>query len=136
MEIPDYDKKETTNNFKQLYDYMPDRCFRMLICGKSGCGKTNTVLHMLIKPLIYYDKIYLYSKNLEQEKYTYLSKTLERIAEVNKIPTDEIFHSSNEEIIPINETPEVTVMQFQKGFFINSSKNSRMIIALKVFLVI
>ena len=103
MEIQNYDKKETTNNFKQLYDYMPDRCFRMLICGKYGCGKTNTVLHMLIKPLIYYDKIYLYSKNLEQEKYTHLSEILERIAEVNKIPTDEIFHSSNEEIIPISE---------------------------------
>ena len=69
MKIPDYDKKETSNNFKQLYDYMPDGCFRMLICGKSGCGKTNTMLHMLIKPLIYHDKIYLYSKNLEQEKY-------------------------------------------------------------------
>ena len=58
---------------------------------------------MLIKPLIYYDKIYLYSKNLEQEKYTHLSKTLERIAEVVKIPIDEIFHSSNEEIIPVSE---------------------------------
>ena len=82
---------------------MPDRSFRMLICGRSGCGKTNTVLHMLIKPLIYYDKIYLYSKHLEQEKYAFLSKTLERIAEVNKIPIHEIFHSSNEEIIPISE---------------------------------
>ena len=36
-------------------------------------------------------------------KYALLSKTLERIAEVNKIPIDEIFHSSNEEIIPISE---------------------------------
>ena len=53
MEIPNYDKKETTNNFKQLYDYMPDRCFRMLICGKTGCGKTYIVLHILINPLIY-----------------------------------------------------------------------------------
>ena len=59
MKIPNYDKKETANNFKKLYDCMPDRCFRMLICGKFGCGKKNTVLHMLIKPLIYYDKIYL-----------------------------------------------------------------------------
>ena len=103
MEIPNYDKKETTNNFKQLYNYMPDRCYRMLICGKSGCRKTNTVLHMLIKPLIYYDKKYLYSKNLEQEKCTHLSEISERIAEVNKIPIDEIFHNSNEEIIPIRE---------------------------------
>ena len=103
MEIPNYNKKQTTNNFKQLYDYMPDRCLRMLICGKSGCGKTNKVLHMLIKPLIYYDMIYLYSKHLEQVKYTHLSEILERITEVNKIPIDEIFHSSNEEIIPISE---------------------------------
>ena len=63
----------------------------------------NAVLHMLIKPLIYYDKIYLYSKNLEQEKYIHLSEILERIAEVNKIPIDEIFHSLNEGIIPISE---------------------------------
>ena len=75
----------------------------MLICGKSECGKTNTVLHMLIKPLICYDKIYLQSKNLEQEKYALLSKTLERITEENKIPIDEIFHSSNEEIMTISE---------------------------------
>ena len=99
MEIPKYDKKETTSNFKQYYGYMPDECLSMLICGKTGCGKTNTVLHMLIKPLIYYDKIYLYSKNLEQEKY----KILERIAKVNKIPIDEILHRSNEEIKPIRE---------------------------------
>ena len=51
---------------------------------------------MLIKPLIYYDKIYLYSKNLEQEKYTHLLEILERIAEVNKASIDEIFHNSNE----------------------------------------
>ena len=58
---------------------------------------------MLTKASIYYDKIYLYSKTLEQEKYTHLSKTLEMIAEENKIPIDEIFYSSNEEIIPISE---------------------------------
>ena len=42
-------------------------------------------------------------KNLEQEKYTHLSEILERIAEVNKIPIDEILHRSNEEIKPISE---------------------------------
>ena len=55
MEIPNYDKKETTNNFKQLYDYMPDRCFRMLFCGKTGCENEYGAA-----PLIYYDKISLY----------------------------------------------------------------------------
>ena len=74
MEIPNYDKKETTNNFKQLYNYMPDKCFRMLICGETGCGKTNTVLHMLMKPLIYYDKmIYICIKKSRTRKiYTFI----------------------------------------------------------------
>ena len=56
--------------------------------------ETNMVLHKLINPLIYYDKIFLYSKNLEQKKYTHLSKILERIAKVNKLQIDEIFYSS------------------------------------------
>ena len=34
-------------------NYIPDRRFRMLICAKSGFGKTNTALYILIKPLIY-----------------------------------------------------------------------------------
>ena len=42
-------------------------------------------------------------KNLEQEKYSRLSKILERKAKVNKIQIDEIFHSSNEEMKPISE---------------------------------
>ena len=35
--------------------------------GKLDAEKRIRI-HMLIKPLIYYDKIYLYSKNLGQEK--------------------------------------------------------------------
>ena len=46
---------------------------------------------------------YICIKKIEQEKYTHLSKTLQRIAEVNKVPIHEILHSSNEKIIPINE---------------------------------
>ena len=45
---------------------MPSDTFRMLICGNS---KTTLLYHMLIKPLLYYDEIYLYVKNLEQQKY-------------------------------------------------------------------
>lgn len=31
--------------------------------------KTNLLYHMLIHPLLQCDEIYLYAKNLEQEKY-------------------------------------------------------------------
>ena len=75
MEIPNYDSSEDSDkNFKQLYLYMPSVTFRMLICGNSGSDKTNLLYHMLIKPLLYYDEIYLYACNLEQQKYQKLIK--------------------------------------------------------------
>ena len=69
MEIPNYDVDIKNRKFKQLYSFLPNDTFRMLICGNSGSGKTNLLYHMLIEPLLYYDKIYLYAKNLEQEEY-------------------------------------------------------------------
>ena len=70
MATPNYDSdiKNKNKKFEQLYSFVPDGTFRMLICGSSGCGKTNLLYHMLIKPLLYYDEIHLYAKNLEQEK--------------------------------------------------------------------
>ena len=47
MLIPNYDNKNK-NNLKQLYNYMPSKSFRMLICGPSGSGKTNALVHMLL----------------------------------------------------------------------------------------
>ena len=73
MEIPNYDFNEDENtNFKQLYKYMPKSNLRMLIYGNSGSGKTNLLYHILMKPLVYYDQIHLYGKNLEQEKYRHM----------------------------------------------------------------
>ena len=44
---------------------------RMLIIGPSGFGKTNTLLH-LINNLYPIDKIYLYAKDLPEQKYEFL----------------------------------------------------------------
>ena len=43
----------------------------MLIIGPSGSGKTNTLLHLMDKfhPI---DKIYLYAKDADEDKYQYL----------------------------------------------------------------
>ena len=100
MEIPNYDFKEDENtNFKQLYGYMPDKPFRMLICGNSGSGKTNLLYHMLMKPLVYYDQIHLYGKNLEQEKYKHMIKTMDDIS--GQVGYD-IIHYNNDEIKPVD----------------------------------
>lgn len=43
--------------------------FRILITSHSGCGKTNTLINILWETLIYYDKIDLYARYLEQYGY-------------------------------------------------------------------
>ena len=100
MEIPNYDTDTKNKKFKQRYSFMPNDTFRMLICGNSGSVKTNLLYHMLIEPLLYYDEINLYAKNLEQEKYqNLLNKMNERSREAGY----DIMTVSNDKIIPINE---------------------------------
>ena len=52
-----------------------------MIAGESGCGKTNTLMHILRKPLVYYDKIYIYSPNHHQEKIQDLKEIMDSISE-------------------------------------------------------
>ena len=104
MEIPNYDTNTKNKKYKQLYDFMPNDTFRMLICGSSGCGKTNTLFHMLIEPLLYYDEIHLYAKNLEQEKYQNLINIMNDMSRKNGYKYD-IMTVSNDEINPIKNLP-------------------------------
>ena len=100
MRIPNYNVEDNNKvNFKQAHKLMPDRCFRMLICGPSGSGKTNLLLDMIYR-LLYFDKIYLYAKNLEQTKYQHMMQTFEPISEEVGYPILEV---SNDEIIPVTE---------------------------------
>ena len=100
MEIPNYDRHDKNTNFKRLYGYMPNDTFRMLICGNSGSGKTNLLYHMLMKPLLYYDRIHLYAKNLEQQKYKDMIQTLTDIS--NSVGYN-VLVCNNDDIIPVEE---------------------------------
>ena len=102
MEIPNYDNtcEAADKQFKQLKPYMPSGTFRMLICGNSGSGKTNLLYHMLMNPLLYYDEIYLYAPNLEQDKYQRLIK---KMRELSHQIGCEILNVSNDEITPGTE---------------------------------
>ena len=100
MEIPNYDSDTKNKKFKQLYSFMPKDTFRMLICGNSGSGKTNLLYHMLIEPLLYFDEIHLYAKNLDQEKYQNL---MNKMNEMSRTEGYDIMNVSNDRIIPIND---------------------------------
>ena len=100
MDIPNDDFNENENtNFKQLYKYMPTSSFRMLICGNSDSGKTNLLYHILVKPLVDYDQIYLYGKNLELEKYRH---TIETMNDISGQVVHDIIHCNYDDVKSVN----------------------------------
>ena len=88
MKIPNYDR--TKENSKKLNNIF-DEDFRLLIAGESGCGKTNTLIHILRKPLAYYDKIYMYSPNLHQEKIQDFKEIIDSISKKVEYPVLELY---------------------------------------------
>ena len=60
------------------------------------------IIIMLLKPLIYYDKVYLYAKNIDQEKYQLLANELNKLAK-KKFSVDKIYEYSNDEIKDVDE---------------------------------
>ena len=124
MKIPNYDPGSSKSNYKQGHPCMPADVFRMLICGPSNSGKTNTLLHMLYE-LLEYDKIYLFSKNLHQNKYQDLLQYFTE--KVNPHPTVgyEVIEAYGDEIIPLEEIPVDTqkIVVFD-GLVCESNQNS------------
>ena len=104
MKIPNYDPGSSESDYKQGNPCMPADVFWMLICGPSNSGKTNTLLYLLYE-LLEYDKIYLFSKNLHQNKYQDLLQYFAE--EVNPHPKVgyEVIEAHGDEIIPLEEVP-------------------------------
>ena len=69
---------ENRINHNPDYPYIPNHPHRILIIGGSGSGKTNALLNLInSQPDI--DKIYLYAKDLYEDKYQFLVKKREKI---------------------------------------------------------
>ena len=67
MKIPNYNS-EVVHSDKRKHKSLLGSDFRMLVCGSSGCGKTNTLMHITKKPSCYYDQIIIYTPNKDQDK--------------------------------------------------------------------
>jgi len=76
MDVLVKESKDDMNS--QLHELLPKSPFKMLILGTSGAGKSNLLLCMVLK-MIVYDKVYIYSKHLEQSKYKFLKQHLENM---------------------------------------------------------
>lgn len=72
MEIENLSSKKKIN--RKNHPELP-ASIRGLIVGKSGCGKTNLLMNLLLKEgLLDYDNLMVYGKSLFQEEYELLKK--------------------------------------------------------------
>ena len=67
--------EKCVSGVRQVNKLAPKHPFRMLICGSSGGGKGNLLLNLVTK-LTCWDKIYYFSKHLEQTKNVWLKQHL------------------------------------------------------------
>lgn len=108
--IPNYDKlntkltkeEEKEESKKRPYQVLHpffQNVSRLLIAGPSGSGKTNLLMHILLSPLIYYEKIIIYTKTPDQSKMKELNRFFKKIAKDNKIGEFHEFKSREVEVV-------------------------------------
>lgn len=78
MEIINLDKLCPKKKKKKVNELAPDQPFRMLMVGSSNSGKTNVLIDLLLRYLVY-DKLYVYTKHLHQSKYKALQNIINGI---------------------------------------------------------
>ena len=67
----------TSEKNRNHSDCIPDS-FRMLIVGRSGCGKTSLLMRLLLEPnLLDYNKLFIFGRSLHQKEYQILKAGFE-----------------------------------------------------------
>ena len=103
VKLRNYDTRVNEKPKRRLNDFL-DEDYAMLVAGPSRCGKTNTVMNLLREPFVYYDKIYLYTRNPHQDKIQDLIKEMDRISQ--KVGCDVLEIKDPDNIMDTNEYPE------------------------------
>ena len=79
------------------------KIFACLSPAKVAAEKQNTVMHILRKPLVYYDKIHFFTPNQHQDKIVDLQKVMRPISK--KVGYEVLELHSPEEIMDTSEYP-------------------------------
>ena len=66
---------ENNKKHNEQWPNIPDHPYRIIIIGGSGSEKTNALIN-LINEQNDVDKIYLYARDLSEQKYEYLIKNM------------------------------------------------------------
>ena len=80
--------------YRQKHFLMPHKTFRMVLSGPSGAGKSNLLMNFVLK-FLDYDKIYIYTKHMDQDCYRKLKRVLQHVES-----------ETGEQILTIDNDPE------------------------------
>ena len=69
--MKNYDQSVEINH-NPNWPYITDHCYRILIIGVSGSGKTNVLLNLIKHQRPDIEKIYLYVKDLPEQSINFL----------------------------------------------------------------
>lgn len=130
MKIENFDDECEQTTYEWKYPFMPSNCFTMLMAGPRGSGKTNTLCMMLSVPLIPYDRLYVYAKNLHQPKLQRLQQSFEDMANLPEWTSTEkpaYFSSSN--IMPLSSLSENLDKVVVFDDFLEASKEEQRLIS-------
>jgi ABC-type glutathione transport system ATPase component len=76
MSIEEFSWNE--NSSSKNNNFLLPRSIRGLIVGKSGCGKTNLLLNLLLKDFLDYDNLQVFGKSLFQPEYKIIKTGFEQ----------------------------------------------------------
>ena len=111
-------KQHLTISVRNLDDAKREECrhskllpntIRVLVCGPSNCGKTNSVLGLLISPHgLRFEHVYVYSKSLHQPKYRFLKNVFEELSDIINYYT----YTNNADVVPVKESMQNSIFIF------------------------
>ena len=98
----DYTKLLSKNTKKRHSEIFPSS-IRMIIAGRSGCGKTNLMVNLLLSGDLEYDDIIVYTTTPYQDLYQFLQEFYSKLK--NKYKTNDIikFYSPEDTIMNPSE---------------------------------
>ena len=115
MEFNDHPLKLPVENFdvgvedrrRRHGELLPDS-IRAVFCGPSNCGKTNSLLALITHPNgLRFENVYVYSKSLNQPKYTFLKELLDPMEGIQYLP-----FSEHEAVVSVDEALPNSIMIF------------------------